>query len=63
MKAHNGYLYVAAKKDYVFRINLTTGICDDWKEEIKDPRAIIIRNNILYVFSGSINQSNNNDPL
>ena len=62
MKAHNGYLYVAAKKNYVFRINLTTGICDDWKEEIKDPRAIIIRNNILYVFSGSINQSNNNRP-
>ena len=62
MKAHNGYLYVAADNDYVFRINLTTGICDDWKEEIKDPRVIIIKNNILYVFSGSVTRKDNSRP-
>jgi len=54
MKVHNGYLYVNSYYGRrVFRINLTTGVCD-WNKYSNYSNNLDIKNNILY----SINRSN-----
>lgn len=51
MQIHNGYLYVASYYSHrVFRINLTTGVCD-WNHYVPYPRHLSIKNNIMNVFS------------
>ena len=54
MTVHNGYLYVAGYYQHrVFRVNLSTGVCD-WNHSGNYPNSVVIQNNILY----SLNSSN-----
>ena len=51
MQVHNGFLYVTSYYYHrVFRINLTTGVCD-WNYRLNYPRSLTIKNNIMNVFS------------
>ena len=53
MKVHNGYLYVAGYYQHrVFRVNLSTGVCD-WNYSGNYPNSLDIQNNILYSFNSS----------
>ena len=51
MKVHNGYLYVAGYYQHrVFRVNLSTGVCD-WNYYGTYPQTLDIQNNTLYSFN------------
>lgn len=53
MKVHNGFLYVAGYYQHrVFRVNLSTGVCD-WNYYGKYPQTLDIQNNTLYSFNRS----------
>ena len=53
MKVHNGFLYVASYYQHrVFRVNLSTGVCD-WNYYGKYPQTLDIQNNTLYSFNRS----------
>lgn len=53
MKVHNGFLYVAGYYQHrVFRVNLSTGVCD-WNYYGIYPQTLDIQNNTLYSFNRS----------